>query len=316
MDEKKKSRMLKEHSGIIKNYIHTNDRKNYIKDLLAYEKKYQTDIAADIYLDIGHYYLLEEEYNLSYRYLSEYEKMRRQNKDTQEETWLQMDIQFWFDMAQLQFREEKEEEALGYLRKCLQYPQIDIREVFEFYECIKQWEQFRSYVKNEVDVYELGRKKLEQMETAEKGLSMEEIRNLTDAGDLVMAYMAYLEEKCYYGDALWKLSQDEKMVYCIDSMNQEVHSGGFFHYYTSENIYVPDMEFIKQAFGKIHASKTLEIIEHTFLKFPDGKLPDNAYEREKAIKRHKICFDEEDEQFYNYPEPLEEQIAIFLKKHA
>lgn len=124
-------------------------------------------------------------------------------------------------------------------------------------------------------------------------LPIEEIMQIQDANDFVVAYMDYLNDKCEYGDNLDALTEYEKTVFYVDTMNSEVHSKGFKEYLKSEDF--PGYDVLEKALQVIGANAVYEILQ-------DAK---------KRPRR--MSFDKIDGRLYEYPDNLEQLIMNYIK---
>ncbi len=124
-------------------------------------------------------------------------------------------------------------------------------------------------------------------------LPLEEIMQMEDANDFVVAYMDYLNDKCDYGENLDMLTEKEKTVFYVDTMNSEVHSKGFKEYLKSDDF--PGFEVLENALQAIGASATHEIVK-------------DVEKKPKWMSFNKI-----DDRFYDYPDNIEQLIMNYAK---
>lgn len=128
----------------------------------------------------------------------------------------------------------------------------------------------------------------------EKPLPIEEIMQIEDANDFTIAYMDYLNDKCEYGENIEALTEKEKTVYYVDTMNSEVHSKGMKEYLRSDDF--PGFEKLEQALKELGADAVYEILQD-------------------AKKKPKwTSFDKIDDRFYEYPDYIEELIMNYVKE--
>lgn len=128
----------------------------------------------------------------------------------------------------------------------------------------------------------------------EEPLSIEEIMQMEDAGDFTIAYMDYLNDKCEYGGNIEALTEKEKTVYYVDTMNSEVHSKGMKEYLRSDEF--PGFEQLENALKELGANEVYEILQD-------------------AKKKPKwMSFDKIDDRFYEYPDKLEHLIMDYVKE--
>ncbi len=128
----------------------------------------------------------------------------------------------------------------------------------------------------------------------EEPLTLEEIMQIEDANDFTIAYMDYLNDKCEYGEGMDVLTEQEKTVYYVDTMNSEVHSKGFKEYLQSNDF--PGFEVLENALQMIGASAVHEIVK-------------DAEKKPKWMSFNKI-----DDRFYEYPDNIQQLIMDYVKK--
>lgn len=131
-------------------------------------------------------------------------------------------------------------------------------------------------------------------ELDEEPLPIEEIMQIQDANDFIIAYMDYLNHKCEYGENIEVLTETEKTVYYVDTMNSEVHSKGMKEYLQSDDF--PGFEKLEDALKKLGANAVYTILKD-------------------AKKKPKwMSFDKIDDQFYEYPDNIEQLIMDYVKE--
>lgn len=128
----------------------------------------------------------------------------------------------------------------------------------------------------------------------EEPLPIEEIMQIEDANDFTIAYMDYLNDKCEYGENMEVLTEKEKTVYYVDTMNSEVHSKGMKEYLRSDDF--PGFEKLEDALQAIGANAVYEILS-------------DAKKKPKWVSFNKI-----DNRFYEYPDNLEQLIMDYVKE--
>lgn len=110
-------------------------------------------------------------------------------------------------------------------------------------------------------------------------------------------------------------SKPEKVLYAVFCLETEINNGGFEQYYfNSSGNYAIDTP---AALEEIGAFRTAELVQEANSSFPGGSPPRNWDER---IKRAELVsdeisarWDELDNRFYEYVDPLEELQIEYMK---
>ena len=122
---------------------------------------------------------------------------------------------------------------------------------------------------------------------------LEDILQMEDANDFIISYMDYLNDKCGYGEKVEVLTDRERIVYYVDTMNSEVHSKGFKEYLQSDDF--PGFEVLEHALQTIGANAVYDILQDV------------------KRKPKRSTFDKLDDRFYEYPDDLEQLIMDYIK---
>jgi hypothetical protein len=147
--------------------------------------------------------------------------------------------------------------------------------------------------------------------------NMENIWELTDANDFVIALMEHLENKTQYGDDMSCLSEAERIFYITQSLEMEVNNGGF-----SQFFYNSSGDFSNElvgAFTAIGANATAAICQKAILAF-GRDIPVDRNEREEMLdelENDEIdeILEECDSAFCDYEDNLNELNYNFVMKN-
>ncbi len=121
-------------------------------------------------------------------------------------------------------------------------------------------------------------------------------------------------EKCDYGDEIDKLNEHERVFFITQTLEEEVNNGGFWQFfYNSSGDFSGELI---DAFTKIGALKTAEICKQALSIF-NGDVPTDRDERGELLAQLDCndFWDECDEAFYRYEEPLEELNYAYVMKY-
>ncbi len=156
-----------------------------------------------------------------------------------------------------------------------------------------------------------------QAEENDPTIELEEIWKLTDKTDFLIAINERLNARSSFGEHLERLSAEEQVFYICNLLEEEVNNGGFdqFLYNSSGNF----AHRVEECLRIIGANKTADICRTAFAAF--GKpIPQDRNKREKFLD--KMGSDEIDDilsdcddQFYEYPDPLEELFYQYIVAH-
>lgn len=146
---------------------------------------------------------------------------------------------------------------------------------------------------------------------------MEDIWNLTDTNDFVIALTEHLDEKTHYGDDMSVLSEAERIFYITQTLEMEVNNGGFSQFfYNSSGDFSNELV---DAFTAIGANTTAAICQKAIDAF-GCDIPVDRDEREEMLDElesdeiNKIL-DECDNAFYDYEDNLNELNYAFVMKN-
>ena len=145
-------------------------------------------------------------------------------------------------------------------------------------------------------------------------MDLEDIWKLTDQTDFLIAINERLNERTDYGDHLERLSVEEQVFYICNLLMEEVNNGGFEQFlYNSSGDHAHRVEECLRTIG---ADKTADICHTAFSAF--GKpIPQERSKREKFLDKMESeeiseVLSDCDDQFYDYPDPLEELCYRFI----
>ena len=138
-------------------------------------------------------------------------------------------------------------------------------------------------------------------------MAPDEIWNLTDKTDFLIAINERLNERSSYGEHLERLSAEEQVFYICNLLEEEVNNGGFDQFlYNSSGDYAGRVEECLRIIG---ANKTADICHTAFSAY--GKpIPQDRDKREKFLDKMEsdeisAILSDCDDQFYEYPDQLE-----------
>ncbi|MBQ7777694.1 MAG: DMP19 family protein [Oscillibacter sp.] len=146
-------------------------------------------------------------------------------------------------------------------------------------------------------------------------LTLDEIWEIEDAAEFVIALCSHVGEKCGYGEAMSALSHPERVFYISQLLEMEVNNGGFdqFFFNSSGNF----ANELVDVFTEIGAEKTAEICKKAISVF-DGEVPLGRDERDDMIQENdeaEEILEECDSAFYDYEEPLSELVYAYVQKN-
>ena len=148
-------------------------------------------------------------------------------------------------------------------------------------------------------------------------MDLDDIWKITDQTDFLIAINERLNERTEYGDHIERLSAEEQVFYICNTLMEEVNNGGFDQFlYNSSGDHAHRVEECLRIIG---ANKTADICHTAFAAF--GKpIPQERNRREKFLDKMEseetsdilsAC----DDQFYEYPDPLEELCYQYIVAH-
>lgn len=144
----------------------------------------------------------------------------------------------------------------------------------------------------------------EEWDYEDKEYTFEEIVAMEDFSDLIVELCWYITKKADYGDALERLTEQEKVLFFCSQLEAEVYNGGFdqFFFNSSGDYCYETVEALKT----IGAESTLEMLERAMAVYSDPLAAD-CDERTEYMEENqtdemyeKLC--ELDEEFYSCEE--------------
>ena len=137
-----------------------------------------------------------------------------------------------------------------------------------------------------------------------QGKTLADIWTIEDETDFIIALDEYVGEKCNHGDAMERLSAQERIFYITQSLEMEVNNGGFSQYFFNSS-----GDFANElvaAFTEIGALSTAEICKKAVAIF-GGEVPADTFDRDDVIsdnEEFEEILNECDDAFYEYPDAL------------
>lgn len=135
-------------------------------------------------------------------------------------------------------------------------------------------------------------------------MSIEELLNLDNETDFVLALSEWLGKKCRYGEEISALSRPERVVYVCQALEAEVNNGGFSQFFFNSSGELANE--VVDAFAAIGAVKTAEICKKA-VSIYDGEVPADRDERDELIEDNEEAeeiLEECDSAFFAYEEDL------------
>ena len=148
-------------------------------------------------------------------------------------------------------------------------------------------------------------------------LSLQDIWNIADKNQFVIAMSGWLDRKCKCGANPAVLSPEEKAVYVVDSFQSEVNNGGFSQYlYNGSGALAGELLASLAAIG---ADCTAEIYRDVLSllspELPADELLRNELLDEVITADISAVMSAADDRFYTYPDDLEELLYRFIMNH-
>ena len=165
--------------------------------------------------------------------------------------------------------------------------------VFKFFAKLKRDENIKKSVKDFSNLWET---------------DFDDIWNIENENNLLIALNGWLCKKSNYGDNIEKLSAAERVFYIIFQLEGEVNNGGFSQYFHNSNGNFANE--VAKALREIGADETADICD-TALAALGGEIPVEWALRQETLESvitdsvDKIL-SECDGAFYKYPDDLEE----------
>ncbi|MDF9824196.1 hypothetical protein M2475_000554 [Breznakia sp. PF5-3] len=114
-----------------------------------------------------------------------------------------------------------------------------------------------------------------------RNLEMEEIWEIDDKLDFLIALQNYIGDKCHYGEKLYELTKEERVVFLCQLFQMEIYHGSFtcaYYNYAGNFMY----EYPK-AFRALKAESYAVLIEKANQTF-DEKLPTDMNKRREILE--------------------------------
>ena len=144
----------------------------------------------------------------------------------------------------------------------------------------------------------------------------DDIWKIEDKNHFLIAMNGWICKKCNYGDDIEKLTAAEKSFYLVFQLEGEVNNGGFSQFFFNHSgKYANELE---AALVEIGANNMAEIFRNLLFALKQ-EIPTNWEERAKMISDLPDGFDniftQYDNEFYNYPDNLEELSYQFIQRN-
>ena len=145
-------------------------------------------------------------------------------------------------------------------------------------------------------------------------LSIDDIWEIDDSFTLVNEMGYYLSEKCDFGDNIKCLSDAERTVYVVYTLECEVNNGGFAQYFFNSSGNLGNE--LCAAFEKIGATKNAEICAKATAVFGDNYPTDRSKRQDIMMADENVHFgdiwSECDNEFFGYPEDTSDMMYNFI----
>lgn len=145
-------------------------------------------------------------------------------------------------------------------------------------------------------------------------MDIKDIWNIGNMNSFVIAMTGWVNRKCNYGKNVSVLTPEEKIFYIVNSFQSEVNNGGFDQFlFNSSGAFARELLSSLTAIG---ANRTAEIYKPALAKLPH-ELPEDDGERDVLLDELitediSELFASCDQQFYGYPDNLEELLYQFI----
>jgi hypothetical protein len=131
---------------------------------------------------------------------------------------------------------------------------------------------------------------------------------------IAMSNLVYARESAVGFDAL---TEPEKVVFCLDKLEQEVNNGGFEQYLRNSS--GDNAAVTPSALRALGAPQVASIVENALALFPDGRAPRDRAKREDQMEtwgsKEQDVLARLAEAFLAYPEPLAQLERAYVRKH-
>lgn len=143
-------------------------------------------------------------------------------------------------------------------------------------------------------------------------MDIDEIWKLENKNDFICAMSGYLCNKCEYGEKIEVLSKEERVIYVIDQLEEEVNNGGFSQYFFNNSGDFANE--VVDALRTIGADGMAEICQTACSVF-GGKVPERVEERRiELVNEQKELWNQCDDEFYKYPDDLLELNYAYIRE--
>ena len=150
-------------------------------------------------------------------------------------------------------------------------------------------------------------------------MTKQDIQNLIDSGDATSTVIELdnlISQLCEYGERMESLSPAQRVFYLNQSLEREVNNGGFHQFFFNSSGDNADQTV--DSLESIGALKTAELLRQAISKFPGGKVPADADERQVLMidTLSNEAFQDLDGKFFAYEDPLTDLNFEWIKKNA
>lgn len=133
-------------------------------------------------------------------------------------------------------------------------------------------------------------------------MDIAEIWKLENKNDFICAMSGYLCNKCEYGDNIEVLSKEERVIYVVNQLEEEVNNGGFSQYFFNNSGDFANE--VADALRTVGADSMAEICKKACSVFGE-KVPERVEERRIELANEQTeLLDQCDDEFYQYPDDL------------
>jgi hypothetical protein len=150
-----------------------------------------------------------------------------------------------------------------------------------------------------------------------KRLNIDKLLSAEDLNDSIIQLDDYVSNLCEFGLKVNLLSDPQKIFYCIQNCEREIHNGGFKQfYYNSSGDFAHETYYSLRVVG---AYKTAEIVVRANDQFPGRAVPKERADRQKILEQMEGESDEVwkelDQLFINCDEELNTINLEFIRKN-
>lgn len=294
--------------SIFKTYEETKDHNWLLEQLLNVLEKFYEGSYKNSHEDISEGALLCEIGDVLGRIgdlKSCYKYMNKAEKFTNKEPSLDS-MTIWLRKAQYLIENGEVEKGSDFLIKISKWSD-NYEEGLQWRELLDVWEKYKYLVEEKIEP--------SLNSTYKTSMKIEDILKIEDENDLVSNLSMHVSQLCGYGEDMTLVNQYERVVYDVCSLDEEVHSGGFYSYFYSEGDYVRRYKQLIKALNTIGATNTIKLLEKIEKKFPKGKIPIKLEYRQKILDEmdeKEIDFDEFDEVFWEYEENITKLVYNYV----